>query len=45
LTFDYVGILPRHFQHVQLIAQRIPDLRIVIDHLGKPPIAEGEFEP
>jgi L-fucono-1,5-lactonase len=28
-----------------LVAQRIPDLRIVIDHLGKPPIAAREFEP
>ena len=45
LTFDYVGILPRHLEHVPLVAQRVPDLRIVIDHLGKPPIATGEFEP
>jgi len=45
LTFDYVGILPRHLEHVPVIAQRVPDLRIVIDHLGKPPIATGEFEP
>ena len=45
LTFDYVGILPRHLEHVPLLAQRVPDLRIVIDHLGKPPIATGEFEP
>ena len=45
LTFDYVGILPRHLEHVSLIAQRIPDLRIVIDHLGKPPIAAKKFEP
>jgi len=45
LAFDYVGILPRHLEHVPLIARRVPDLRIVIDHLGKPPIAAGEFEP
>jgi L-fuconolactonase len=45
LTFDYVGILPRHLEHVPLVAQRVPDLRIVIDHLGKPPIAAREFEP
>ena len=45
LTFDYVGILPRHLEHVPLIAQRVPDLRIVIDHLGKPPIATNKFEP
>lgn len=45
LTFDYVGILPRHLEHVPVVARRIPDLRIVIDHLGKPPIAAGELEP
>ena len=45
LTFDYVGILPRHLEHVPLVAQCVPDLRIVIDHLGKPPIARKEFEP
>jgi L-fuconolactonase len=28
-----------------LVAQRVPDLRIVIDHLAKPPIAAREFEP
>jgi L-fuconolactonase len=45
LPFDYVGILPRHLAHVPLVAQRVPDLRIVIDHLGKPPIASRGFEP
>ena len=45
LTFDYVGILPRHLEHVPLVAQCIPNLQIVIDHLGKPPIAAREFEP
>jgi L-fuconolactonase len=45
LAFDYVAILPRHLVHVPLIARHVPDLRIVIDHLGKPPIAAGQFEP
>jgi L-fuconolactonase len=45
LTFDYVGILPRHLEHVALVAQRVPDLRIVIDHLGKPPIVARAWEP
>ena len=45
LVFDYVGILPRHLEHVPTLAQRVPDLRIVIDHLGKPPIAPRKFEP
>jgi L-fuconolactonase len=45
LTFDYVGILPRHLEHVALVAHRVPDLRIVIDHLGKPPIVARAWEP
>ena len=45
LVFDYVGILPRHLEHVPRLAERVPDLRIVIDHLGKPPIASRKFEP
>ncbi|HEY5743611.1 MAG TPA: amidohydrolase family protein [Terrimicrobiaceae bacterium] len=45
LIFDYVGILPRHLEHVPVLAQGIPDLRIVIDHLGKPPIVGRGFEP
>src|SRR5262245_48256897 len=45
LAFDYVGISPRHLAHVPVFARRVPDLRIVIDHLGKPPIAGGEWEP
>jgi L-fuconolactonase len=45
LAFDFVGILPRHLEHVPLIAQRVPELRIVIDHLGKPAIATRTWEP
>ena len=45
LAFDYVGILPRHLAHVPVLAERLPGLRIVIDHLAKPPITAGSFEP
>jgi L-fuconolactonase len=45
LVFDYVGILPRHLEHLPTLAERIPELRIVVDHLGKPPITAGKFEP
>ncbi len=44
-AFDYVGILPRHLQHVPVFARSVPDLRIVIDHLGKPSIEAGDWEP
>jgi L-fuconolactonase len=45
LTFDFVGILPRHLERVPILAERLPALRIVVDHLGKPPIASDRFEP
>src|SRR5918992_2730904 len=36
LTFDLVGVLPRHLEHVITLAERVPGLRMVIDHLNKP---------
>jgi L-fuconolactonase len=38
LTFDYVAILERHLEHIPRLSHLVPDLRIIIDHLGKPPI-------
>lgn len=38
LAFDVVATLPRHLELVPVIAASHPDLRIVIDHLAKPPI-------
>ncbi|MEV5829652.1 amidohydrolase family protein [Spirillospora sp. NPDC052242] len=45
LTFDVVAVLPRHLEHVPPLAERHPDLRLVIDHLAKPPIAARGREP
>lgn len=44
LTFDLVAVLPRHLELVPIISERHPDLRIVIDHLGKPPIGGDSRE-
>jgi L-fuconolactonase len=38
VTFDLVSVLPRHLEHAETIAAKHPRLRIVIDHLSKPPI-------
>jgi L-fuconolactonase len=43
LAFDVVAIWPLHLDHVPTIAEAAPDLRIVIDHLAKPPIASGDL--
>ena len=45
LTFDVVSVLPRHLGHVPTIAAKVPNLKIVIDHLSKPPIKDGGWEP
>lgn len=45
LSFDVVAVLPRHLEHVSTLAARHPSLRIVIDHLAKPEIATGAWQP
>jgi L-fuconolactonase len=43
LTFDVIAVHPLHLEHVPALAQACPDLRMVIDHLAKPPIASGDY--
>ena len=44
LAFDVISVHPLHLKHVPTLAQACPDLRMVIDHLAKPPIASGEYD-
>lgn len=44
LAYDLV-VFPRHLKTIPVLAQELPELRMVLDHLGKPPIAEGGMEP
>lgn len=37
-------LYPRHLPLVPRLLDRVPDLRVVIDHLAKPPIASGCLE-
>ena len=43
LTYDLL-VHTRHLRHARTVAESCPDLRLVIDHLAKPPIAKHEFE-
>lgn len=43
LTYDLL-VHTRHLRHVKTVAEKCPGLRLVIDHLAKPPIAKHEFE-
>jgi L-fuconolactonase len=45
LAFDVVSLLPRHLEHVATIADRHPGLRLVVDHLSKPPVKDGGWRP
>ncbi len=44
LAYD-VLVKPRHLKYVPALAQKIPELRMVIDHIAKPLIADGLMEP
>jgi L-fuconolactonase len=43
LSYDLL-VHTRHLRHARAVAESCPDLRLVIDHLGKPPIAKHGFE-
>jgi L-fuconolactonase len=43
LAYDVVSVLPLHLAHVATVAEAVPDLRLVIDHLSKPPIDSGDL--
>lgn len=45
LTFDVVAVLSRHLEHVPVIAERVPELTLIVDHLAKPPIRERGWQP
>ncbi len=42
LSYDLL-VHTRHLRHVRTVAEECPDLRLVIDHLAKPPIAKHGF--
>jgi L-fuconolactonase len=45
LVFEIPAVFPRHLVLIPRLARQLPNLKIVIDHLGKPPIASGDLEP
>ena len=44
LAYDLL-LRPPHLKHIMELADRVPDLRMVVDHIAKPEIAEGRMEP
>src|SRR5678816_2179983 len=43
LSYDLL-VHTRHLKHVPVVAETCPDLKLVIDHLAKPPIALNEID-
>lgn len=42
LTYDVVGVLPEHIETVLKVAEKVPNLKMVFDHLNQPPILTNE---
>jgi L-fuconolactonase len=42
LTYDIVGILPAHIKTVLEVANKIPGLKMIFDHLNQPPVSTKE---
>ncbi|MDQ7027570.1 MAG: amidohydrolase family protein [Anaerolineae bacterium] len=40
LTFDVVAVFPNHLKHIPTLVEKVPNLKIVINHLAKPPLDE-----
>lgn len=38
-------VFTRHLPHLRTLVRRRPELKVVIDHAAKPPIAAGELDP
>ncbi len=41
LTLDIPDAYPRHLQRAVSLARDLPELTVVLDHLGKPPLTDG----
>jgi L-fuconolactonase len=44
LSFD-ICVDARHLRNVRRLAELVPDVLMVLDHIGKPAIRDGKFEP
>jgi L-fuconolactonase len=45
MIFEVVGVFPNHLKHVPLLSERIPNLKMALDHLAKPPIKDKQISP
>jgi L-fuconolactonase len=43
IIYEVVAVFPNHLKHVPTLANRVPGLKMVIDHLAKPPYGKPEY--
>lgn len=44
MSFDVVAVFPNHLKHVPRLAEALPNLTLIIDHLAKPPIKDKQMD-
>jgi len=44
LRYDLL-VKPQHLPSIPAVQEKVPDLKIVLEHMGKPPIASGSLHP
>jgi L-fuconolactonase len=42
VVYDVVPVFPNHLKHVPTLYKRVPNLKMVIDHLAKPPVGQKD---
>jgi|FLYN01.1.fsa_nt_gi L-fuconolactonase len=45
MIFEVVAVFPNHLKHVPRLAENAPNLKLMIDHLAKPPIRDKGMSP
>jgi L-fuconolactonase len=45
MVYEVVAVFPNHLKHVPRLAENAPNLKLVIDHLAKPPIKDKGMSP
>lgn len=45
MIFEVVAVFPNHLKHVPTLSEKVPTLRMAIDHLAKPPIKDKQMSP
>ncbi len=45
MIFEVVAVFPNHLKHIPTLSAKVPNLKMAIDHLAKPPIKDKVMSP